>query len=136
MVTSLHVATGAAAGTLARSHGQAVLLGLVSHALGDRVPHQDNASRRFEIASAGAGILLLAFTRGPIDRATVGALAASVPDVEHVIRLPRPGGRKLFPSHRIHGWHRSGGLPAWAQVFSAGLLLGALARPPGPGARR
>jgi hypothetical protein len=128
VVTSLHVATGAAVGTLARSHGQAVLLGLVSHALGDRVPHQDNASRRFEIASAGAGIVLLALTRGPFDRATVGALAASVPDVEHVIRLPRPGGRKLFPSHRVHGWHRSGGVPAWAQVLAAGVLLGALAR--------
>jgi hypothetical protein len=129
VVTSLHVATGAAVGTLARSHGQAVLLGLVSHALGDRVPHQDNESRRFEIASAGAGIVLLAFTRGPTDRATVGALAASVPDVEHVIRLPRPGGRKLFPSHRVHGWHRAGGLPAWFQVLTAGVLLGALARP-------
>ena len=136
MVTSLHVATGAAVGTLVRSRRQAVVLGLVSHALGDRVPHQDNASRRFEIVSAAAGIVLLAVTRGPTDRATVGALAASVPDVEHVIRLPRPRGRKLFPSHRVAGWHRSGGLPAWAQVLTAGLLLGALARPRGPGARR
>ena len=136
MVTSLHVATGAAVGALARSRRQAVVLGLVSHALGDRVPHQDNASRRFEIVSAAAGIMLLAATRGPSDRVTVAALAASVPDVEHVIRLPRPGGRKLFPSHRVHGWHRSGGLPAWAQVLTAGVLLGTLARPPGPGARR
>jgi len=136
VVTSLHVATGAAVGTLVRSRRQAVVLGLVSHALGDRVPHQDNASRRFEIVSAAAGIVLLAVTRGPTDRATVGALAASVPDVEHVIRLPRPRGRKLFPSHRVAGWHRSGGLPAWAQVLTAGLLLGALARPRGPGARR
>ncbi len=136
MVTSLHVATGAAVGMLARSRREGVLFGLVSHAVGDRVPHQDNASRRFEIASAAGGILFLALIRGPIDRVTVGAVAASLPDVEHVIRLPRPGGRKLFPSHRVHGWHRSGGLPAWAQVLTAGLILGAVATPRAFGARR
>jgi hypothetical protein len=50
-----------------------------------------------------------------------------VPDVEHVIRLPRPGGRKLFPSHRVYGWHRSGGLPTSLQLVAAGTILGALA---------
>jgi hypothetical protein len=113
-----------------------VLLGLAAHALGDRVPHQDNASRRFEMVSAAGGILLLAASRGPLHRTTLGAVAASVPDVEHVIRLPRPGGLKLFPSHRVRGWHRSGGLPAWLQVLTAGVLLGAVVRPRVPGIRR
>jgi hypothetical protein len=44
--------------------------------------------------------------------------------VEHVFRLPRPGGHKLFPSHRFRGWHRSGGLPAAAQLLLAGFLIG------------
>jgi hypothetical protein len=57
-------------------------------------------------------------------------VASSIPDVEHVFRLPRPGGRKLFPSHRVLGWHREGGVPASAQLLAAGLLLGfVLARP-------
>jgi len=67
--------------------------------------------------------------RGPFDPAVSGALAASSPDLEHVLRLPRPGGRKLFPSHRLHGWHRSGGVPAPAQLLLAGFLIGLLLSP-------
>jgi len=80
--------------------------------------------------SGFAGLLLLAAARGPLDPAVVGAVGASVPDVEHVLPLPRPGGRKLFPSHRVRGWHRSGGLPASVQLLAAGAILGALAAGP------
>jgi hypothetical protein len=129
VIVSLHVATGGLAGALSGSRGQALVLGLVAHAVGDAVPHQDVASRRFETLSGVAGLALLAATRGPLDKTVVGAVAASVPDVEHVLPLPRPGGRKLFPSHRIRGWHKAGGLPASAQLLAAGVLLGALAAP-------
>jgi hypothetical protein len=129
MIVSLHVATGGLAGALSGSRGQALVLGLVAHAVGDAVPHQDLASRRFETLSGVAGLALLAATRGPLDKTVVGAVAASVPDVEHVLPLPRPGGRKLFPSHRIRGWHKAGGLPASAQLLAAGVLLGVLAAP-------
>jgi hypothetical protein len=88
------------------------------------MPHQDIPDRAFEIRSGIAAVLLLAAVRGPFDPAVSGALAASCPDVEHVLRLPRPGGRKLFPSHRFRGWHRSGGLPAPAQLLLAGFLIG------------
>jgi hypothetical protein len=93
------------------------------------MPHHDIPSRRFEIASGAGAVLLLAARRGPLDPAVVGAVAAAFPDVEHVVRLPRPDGRKLFPSHRFHGWHRAGGVPAWAQLLAAGAILGALAGP-------
>jgi hypothetical protein len=127
MIVSLHVATGGLAGALAGSGGRAVALGLVAHALGDRMPHEDLRSRRFETASGIAALLLLTAARGPLDPAVVGAVAASAPDLEHVLRLPRPGGRKLFPSHRVYGWHRTGGLPASVQLVAAGAILGALA---------
>jgi hypothetical protein len=126
VIVSLHVATGAAGGALTRSRPAAVVLGLVLHALGDRVPHQDIRSRRFEIRSGVACTLALAARYGPLSPVTFGALAASAPDIEHVIRLPRPGGRKLFPSHRIPGWHQAGGLPAWAQLLAAGAIVGYL----------
>jgi hypothetical protein len=74
-------------------------------------------------------VAALAAARGPLDPVVVGAVAASVPDVEHVLPLPRPGGRKLFPSHRIRGWHKSGGLPASVQLLAAGAILGVLAGP-------
>lgn len=111
---------------LAGSRRRSVPLGLLLHLAGDRMPHQDIEDRRFEIASGVAAVLLLALARGPLDPAVTGALAASAPDLEHVARLPRPAGRKLFPSHRLRGWHRSGGAPSWAQLLIAGLLIGSV----------
>jgi hypothetical protein len=124
VIVSLHVATGAAGGALAGSRLRAAALGLILHLLGDRVPHQDIQPRSFEIRSGVGALLLIVLARGPLDPATIGAVAASAPDLEHVFRFPRPGGRKLFPSHRVRGWHRSGGLPAWSQLLLAGVLLG------------
>ena len=124
MIVSLHVASGAALGAVARSRRRAVGLGLLAHLVGDRIPHQDIPSRRFELRSGVALLFLVALRRGVLDPATMGAAAASAPDIEHVLRLPRPGGRKLFPSHRFHGWHRPGGLPAGLQLLLAGALAG------------
>jgi len=126
MIVSLHIATGAAGGALVRSPVAAAALGPLLHFLGDRVPHEDIDSKRFEVGCGVVGVLALAFVRGPFDGATVGAITASVPDLEHVVRLPRPGGRKLFPSHRIPGWHRPGGLSAELQLLIAGALFGAV----------
>ena len=126
MIVSLHVASGAAAGALVRSRGKAALVGAALHALGDRVPHQDIASHWFETLSGAAGLLAVGVVRGPLDPATVGAAASSAPDLEHVLPFPRPGGRKLFPSHRVSGWHRAGGISASVQLLLAGVLLGAV----------
>jgi hypothetical protein len=127
MIVSFHVASGALVGALTGRRGRAAALGPLVHLAGDRMPHHDVSSRRFELASGTVAVLLLAAARGPFDPAVVGGIAASVPDVEHVLRLPRPAGRKLFPSHRFHGWHRAGGVPAWAQLLAAGAILGGLA---------
>ena len=124
MIVSLHVATGAAAGALARSRGRALLIGPFLHLLGDRVPHQDIPSRRFEIRSGAASLVLLAACRGPFDPATLGAAAASAPDLEHVFPVLRPRGQKLF--HGRHGWHRSGRFSAPAHLLVAGATIGLL----------
>ena len=113
-------------GALVRSPIAAAALGPILHFYGDRVPHEDISSRRFEIGSGFAGVLALALVRGPFDSATVGAIASAAPDIEHAVRLPRPGGRKLFPSHRIQGWQRPGGLTTETQLLIAGFLLGAV----------
>jgi hypothetical protein len=129
VIVSLHVATGAAIGALAGNRRRAALLGALAHAAGDHVRHQDIPSHRYEVLSGGAALLAIAIRRGVLDPATIGAAAGSAPDIEHVIRLPRPGGRKLFPSHRIRGFHRSGGISAQAQLLVAGIVLGALLAP-------
>ena len=126
----MHVASGAAAGALAGTRRRALVLGPLLHALGDRIPHRDIASRRFEI---GSGLVLLgaiAGATGPFSPAVVGAIASSAPDLEHVLRLPRPGGRKLFPTHRGRGAHRHGAsVPTWAQLVGAGVIVGLLLSP-------
>jgi hypothetical protein len=124
MIVSLHVASGAAAGVLLESRLAALAAGPLLHLLGDRIPHHDIPSRRFETSTGVGALALVALRHGPLSAATLGAVAAAIPDVEHVLHLPRPGGRKLFPSHRVHGWHRVGGVPAWSQLVAAGLLLG------------
>jgi hypothetical protein len=124
VIVSLHLATGALGGALVRSPVAAAALGPVLHFFGDRVPHEDIDSKGFELRCGVLGVLALAVVRGPLDAATIGAVTSTAPDLEHVLRLPRPGGRKLFPSHRLRGWHRPGGLTAEAQLLIAGVLLG------------
>ena len=124
MIVSFHVASGAALGSLAGSRLRALLLGPPTHLLADRVPHQDIASRRFEIASGMVCLGLLAVRRGPFDPATLGGLAASAPDLEHIFPAFRPGGRKLF--HGRRGWHRAGRFPAKVQLLLAGGIVGTL----------
>jgi len=126
MIVSMHVASGAAVGALVRSRRLALLSGPFLHLAADRVPHQDIPSRRFEITSGAATVLLLALRRGPLDAATLGGIAASAPDLEHVLPWLRPRGQKLF--HGRHGWHRSGRFSAAAQLVLAGAILGALTR--------
>jgi len=126
MISSLHVATGAAAGALLRSRPAAAAVGPLLHVAGDRMPHHDIAWRGFELWSCIGGIVALGLARGPLDPATIGGFTSALPDAEHVLPFPRPGGKKLFPSHRIPGWHRPGGVPASVQVVAAGAILGGL----------
>ena len=126
MIVALHVATGAAAGVASGSRLAAILLGPVLHIAGDRLPHRDFRSRRFEIGSGLAGIVLLAARRGPLDPATLGAAASSAPDLEHVLPFLRTRGRKLF---HYDGWHRAGRFPAGLQLLLAAAILIALSAP-------
>jgi hypothetical protein len=127
VIVSLHAATGATMGAAVRSRAAAALLGIPLHLAGDRVPHRDIHNRRFEIVSGLAIVVLVAARRGPSDAATVGALAACAPDLEHIVRLPRPGGSKIF--HGRRGWHRAGGLSTRSQLVLAGFLTGRLLAP-------
>jgi hypothetical protein len=92
----------------------------------DVVPHEDIESRRFEISSALVLLTLFAAARGPLDPAVIGAITSCAPDLEHILPLPRPGGRKLFPTHPGHGPHRRAGVPCSVQLLAAGVITTAL----------
>lgn len=135
MIVSAHVATGAAVGWLAGSRSRVAVLAPLAHLVGDAIPHWDLRSRRFEIVSGVALGLAVAARHGPTSAPTLGALLASAPDLEHVLRLPRPRGRKLFPSHRYPALHKPGGVSTSAQLLLAGVVTGAVLaqRPRRPG---
>lgn len=126
----MHAATGATMGAHVRSRKAAALLGIPLHLAGDRVPHRDIPDRRFEIGSGLLVVALVAARRGLTDTATIGAVTTCLPDVEHLLPLPRPGGSKLF--HGRRGWHRSGPLSARAQLLAAAALLTKILLTPRP----
>lgn len=127
MIVSLHVATGAAVGSLVGSRRRSVALGALCHFLGDVMPHEDIPSRPFEVASGVAALGALAWRRGPLDSAVWGAAACSAPDLEHLLPLRR----ELFPSHRWAPFHRRGGVSAAVQLAVAGVVLAlVLSSPP------
>ena len=126
MIVAMHVATGAAAGAVAGSRTEAALTGLALHAVGDAIPHEDFDSLRFETIS-GLGLLaLLATRRGVFDPAVIGGAFCAAPDLEHVIPHPGHENPKLFPSHRLDGWHREGRISAPTQLLAALVIVGVL----------
>jgi len=126
MIVAMHVATGALAGALTGDRAAAAVTGLALHAAGDAVPHEDFESLQLETGLGLALLAALAIRRGFTDPAVVGAAFSAAPDLEHV--LPRPGHDrpKLFPSHRLDGWHRSGGISASMQLAASLVIVGAL----------
>jgi hypothetical protein len=120
------VATAAAAGVLLGSPRRVAAAEPLLNSPLDVIPHGDIDSRRFEISSALALVTLIAATRGPLDPAVIGAITSCAPDLERVLPLPRPGGRKLFPTHRGHGPHRRAGVPCFVQLLAAGAITTAL----------
>ncbi len=128
MIESLHVATGAAIGEATGSRLWALVLGPVSHLLGDMTPHEDIPSDVFEGVSGLLAGLWVAHRRGWFSPATIGAFAAALPDFEHVLRPERRGRRELFPTHRYKSLHRRGGLPTWLQLVAAAAILASFKR--------
>jgi len=102
---------------------RALLLGPLLDLASDRLPHEDISSRPFEIGTGVAALGMLVMRRGLLDPATLGGFAASAPDLEHVVPVLRPRGKKLFHDR---GWHRSGAFPASLQLLLAGAILGVL----------
>jgi hypothetical protein len=130
MIVALHVATGAAAGAASGSRLAALLLGPVLHLAGDRLPHQDIRSRRFEIGSG--------FSRAC--SSSLGGAARSI-----LRRLAPRGAPHLTSSTSSRSCARAEGSSSTAaaagtargrfsadlQLLLAGAILGALIAPRG-----
>lgn len=124
MIVAVHAATGAVAGTLVRSRLVAALVGVPLHLALDAIPHRDIESKTFEVGSGVALLAVLAATKRIDSPVTVGAAAACAADVEHLIRLPRPGGRKIF--HRSVAATTMPRASVRMQLAAAAILLAAV----------
>lgn len=96
----VHVWLGAAVGSSAPDAASAVAAGLVSHAVGDMVPHRDGPPLLDSFASLlSLGYISARF--GLASRQMLGAAAGVAPDVEHLARYAGHSLTKqpLFPTH-------------------------------------
>jgi hypothetical protein len=123
MIVALHAATGAATGALTRSRLAAIAIGPLLHIAGDRVPHRHPARAGWEYLAGIGAVGFLARRRGIFDPATIGAVAAVMPDLEHVLPRLRVRGGKVI--HRRPGRDRTDatGLSARAQTLLALTIL-------------
>lgn len=129
MIVALHAALGAATGAGSSSRVAAIALGPPFHVASDRVPHRHPAHDLTEYAAGLAVLAAVARARGIFDPATLGALAAVAPDVEHLVpRRLRPRGAKLFHRRPERRGARTRGISAPAQMLLAGAIVSLVVR--------
>lgn len=130
MIELAHMATGVLAGRRCSGPADALLAGVVLHAIGDVTPHGEVNDRTFEVGSTAVGVGVLAARYGLQSPIVWGAIGSVLPDVEHVLPARLRSPRGYFPTHRFEWLHRSGGplaIPAWLQVVVGGAIIGAVA---------
>jgi hypothetical protein len=99
MTTITHTAVGAAIGTLGLGAPASFLVGMGSHVPLDLVPHWDIKRTWIDTLCTSAALVALLIWTGS-SPVFWGAAGGALPDLEHLLPLPR----KLFPAHgRVHG---------------------------------
>lgn len=129
MSGTVHVLLGAAVGSLFSRRSTAFLAGVVSHLVGDILPHQEAPPQKdipLSLCTFSALVVQYGF-HSPI---CWGALGGTCPDVEHILTSLGVIQKKdrLFPTHEgCLGFlpHSAGGRPKTdrVQVFLAGSSL-------------
>jgi hypothetical protein len=130
MIALVHGALGAACGTLLERRRPTVVAALVSHFVADAVNHEEpldqGGNLRLRVITLdalllGLALLLLWIRRGIFSSASLGAVAACLPDVDYfllgsAVHKPFPHGR--WPSRKIAVWWQfSMGTIAWLALL-------------------
>lgn len=104
MMCGIHGFIGAALGSFLKDKKTAFLAGVVSHFIGDLLPHHD-LSPGIEAVIAVGALGSIATTQGIHSTEFWGAVGAMLPDVENGLYYLRgEKGTMLYPTHRgLHG---------------------------------
>lgn len=135
MIALLHGALGATCGVLTRRRAPAVAVALVSHLAVDAINHDEPTDAgghlRLDLVALdglllGLAWLALSRRRGVFSAESVGAVAACLPDLEHL--LPRAWVRGRSGRHEpfAHARWPSRKLNIWSQFAVAAVAWGAL----------
>lgn len=132
MTGFVHAALGAAIGRIVKNKPLAFGLGLVSHGVGDMIPHHDIGPTEAPLLASTLGLILL--KHGFNSAQFWGALGAICPDFEHIPaelrKDPRrfePMEEKLYPTHNSRLPHAKWPHDErWGMAMNIALVFGAL----------
>jgi hypothetical protein len=104
---AVHLATGFAVGSHARTVPGGFVAGFVSHAVFDVIPHHDYHKAPAALADLAGGLAVLALMirrhrrAGRLGPSLAGAVGAAVPDVENAMWWLGviPGEARRYPTH-------------------------------------
>ncbi len=106
MIVLIHGALGAACGMMFRRPGPTVAAAFISHFVVDAICHDEPIDEsndlRLDVIALdglllGLAMVLVAKRQGPFSAQSLGALAASLPDAEHLL-----GGRRGLLEPPVH----------------------------------
>lgn len=139
MIALIHGALGATCGMLLRRRSPTVAAALISHLVVDAINHDEptdgSGNLRLDVVALdglllGLALLVLSRRHGVFSPQTVGALAACLPDLEHLLPRPCMRGRSgrhepfphaRWPSHKLNIWAQFAvGAVAWIALLSCG----------------
>ena len=138
MMGAVHALIGAAVGRRIGSPATAFAAGMVTHAMGDVLPHRDQKIA-VEASLLAAVLGFLAWRYGLKSPEMLGAAGAVLPDVENAAWMigPMPQNRVIFPTHVEDGKYHGPETPtSWPQLPLALLSLALLLAAPGGGKPR
>jgi hypothetical protein len=125
VIGAVHVAVGAAIGSIIGRPVSSFTVGIVSHAICDAVPHRDlTPAEEVPLIAAALGITAVRYGIG--SAAMAGAVGALLPDAEHlpVIAGVMSEEQEVFPTHcrkgAFHGRKTASRLP---QVVVTGICV-------------
>lgn len=109
MLGVVHSATGAWLSKAGRSRRQAIVLGVISHAVLDYIGHEepfDEHGPRLvmllpDFALTATATIWCGARRGWLSPGLLGSVASILPDAEHFLPMNHGGRKEQFPSHRF-----------------------------------